>query len=40
MLIEAYEGIFGARAFVRATKKNIAFAIYVTFMDISTEKGV
>jgi hypothetical protein len=32
--------ILGARAFVRAIKKNVAFAIYVASMDTSTEKGV
>ena len=32
--------ILGARAFAPATKKNVAFAIYATPMDTSTEIGV
>jgi hypothetical protein len=32
--------ILRARAFARAAKKNISFAIYATPMDTSTEKGV
>jgi hypothetical protein len=32
--------ILGFRAFARAAKKNIAFAIYATLMSTSTETGV
>ena len=32
--------IFGDKAFVRAAKKNIAFAIYTTPMDTSTKTGI
>jgi hypothetical protein len=32
--------IFRARAFARAAKKNVVFAIYATYMGASTEEGV
>ena len=32
--------ILGARAFVHTTKKNVAFVVYATPLDTSTEKDV